>query len=86
MTAAALIVTLIIGAIAGWLASLIVKGHGQGLLTNIVVGIVGAIIASFLFPAMGIGMSLTSPILGTIIFATIGTVILLVILRLIRRA
>lgn len=86
MTAASLIVTLIIGAIAGWLASLIVKGHGQGLLTDIVVGIVGAIIASFLFPAMGIRMSSPSPILGTIIFATIGAVILLVVLRLIRRA
>lgn len=86
MTVAALLVTLLVGAIASWLAGLIVKGHGQGLLTNIVVGIVGAFIAGFLFPALGLGMSISSPILGSIIFATIGAVILLVILRLIQRA
>lgn len=86
MTFAALLVTLIIGAIAGWLAGLIVKGHGQGVLTNIVVGIVGALIASFLFPMLGLGMSFSSPILGSILFATIGAVILLVILGLIKRA
>ncbi|MDS9466376.1 GlsB/YeaQ/YmgE family stress response membrane protein [Paracoccus sp. MBLB3053] len=86
MTITALIITLLIGAIAGWLAGLIVKGHGQDLLTNIVVGIVGAIIAGFLFPALGLGMAASSPILGSIIYATIGAVILLLILRLIRRA
>ena len=86
MTLTALLVTLIIGAIAGWLAGLIVKGHGQGLLMNIVVGIVGAVIAGWLFPMLGIGMSLSAPILGTIIFATLGAVILLVVLRLIQRA
>lgn len=86
MTISALLVTLIIGAIAGWLAGLIVKGHGQGLLTNIVVGIIGALIAGFLFPVFGLGMSISSPILGSIIFATIGAVILLVILGLIKRA
>lgn len=86
MTLTALLITLIIGAIAGWLAGLIVKGHGQGLLMNIVVGIVGAVIAAWLFPVLGIGMSASSPILGTIIFATIGAVILLVIISLIKRA
>jgi uncharacterized membrane protein YeaQ/YmgE (transglycosylase-associated protein family) len=51
MGLSALIVILIIGGIAGWLAGLIVKGFGFGLLGNIVVGIVGAFVASFLFPA-----------------------------------
>lgn len=86
MTLAPLLITLIIGAIAGWLAGLIVKGHGQGLLMNIVVGIVGAVIAAWLFPVLGIGMSASAPIVGTIIFATIGAVILLVIISLIKRA
>lgn len=86
MTLTPLLITLIIGAIAGWLAGLIVKGHGQGLLMNIVVGIVGAVIAAWLFPVLGIGMSASAPIVGTIIFATIGAVILLVIISLIKRA
>ena len=47
------IIWLLIGAIAGWLASLIVKGHGLGLAGNIVVGIVGAVIAGWLLPAIG---------------------------------
>ncbi|WP_017999601.1 GlsB/YeaQ/YmgE family stress response membrane protein [Paracoccus sp. N5] len=86
MTLTALLITLIIGAIAGWLAGLIVKGHGQGLLMNIVVGIVGAVIAGWLFPMLGIGMAASAPILGTIIFATIGAVILLAVISLIQRA
>ncbi|QRZ12424.1 GlsB/YeaQ/YmgE family stress response membrane protein [Paracoccus methylovorus] len=86
MTLTALLITLIIGAIAGWLAGQIVKGHGEGLLMNIVIGIVGAIIAGWLFPMLGLGLGATAPILGTIVFATIGAVILLVILQLIKRA
>jgi uncharacterized membrane protein YeaQ/YmgE (transglycosylase-associated protein family) len=84
MTAEAIIIVLIIGAIAGWLAGLIVRGMGFGLLGNIVVGIVGALIAGWLFPRLGI--SLAGGTLGAIIHATIGAVILLVILGVIRRA
>jgi uncharacterized membrane protein YeaQ/YmgE (transglycosylase-associated protein family) len=84
MTLEAIIIILIIGAVAGWLAGLIVQGMGFGLLGNIVVGIVGAFIAGWLFPALGI--SLGSGTLGAIIHATIGAVILLVIIGLIKRA
>lgn len=79
-----LIVFLIIGAIAGWLAGLIVKGYGFGLLGNIVVGIVGAFLAGWIFPAVGI--SLGTGILAAIIHATIGAVILLFLLRLVKQA
>lgn len=79
-----LIIFIIIGAIAGWLAGLLVKGFGFGLLGNIVVGIVGAFIAGWLFPAMG--LSLGSGIVAAIIHATIGAVILLVIIRLVKQA
>ena len=79
-----IIVFLIVGAIAGWLAGLIVKGFGFGLLGNIVVGIVGAFIAGFVFPAVGI--SLGSGIIAAIIHATIGAVILLVLIKVIKRA
>jgi uncharacterized membrane protein YeaQ/YmgE (transglycosylase-associated protein family) len=78
-----LLVILIVGAIAGWLAGQIVKGFGFGLLGNIVVGIVGALLASWLFPA--IGVSLGDGIVGAIIHATLGAVILLLLVRLIRR-
>ena len=50
MTIEALIVWLVIGAIAGWLANLIVESYGFGLIDNIAVGIVGAVIAGWLLP------------------------------------
>ncbi len=84
MTAQSIIVILIIGAIAGWLAGLIVRGAGFGLLGNIVVGIIGAFVASWLLPQLGV--SLGGSALRDIINATIGGVVILVILSLIRRA
>ena len=79
-----LIVFLIIGAIAGWLAGLIVKGFGFGLIGNIVVGIVGALIAGWLLPRLGINLG--TGIVAAIIDAVIGAVILLVIVKLVKRA
>lgn len=79
-----LIVILIIGAAAGWLAGLIVKGYGFGLLGNIVIGIVGAVIGGYLLPRAGLSMGGGLP--GAIISATIGAVILLLLIRLIKRA
>lgn len=79
-----LLVFLIVGAIAGWLAGQIVKGYGFGLLGNIVVGIVGAFLAGLIFPRLGI--SIGGGILESIIWATLGAVILLFLIRLVRRA
>lgn len=84
MPVESLIVLLIVGAVAGWLAGVIVKGFGFGLIGNIVVGIIGAFVAGFLFPRFGIVIG--SGIISAIIHATIGAVILLVIIGLIRRA
>ncbi|MDQ2954507.1 MAG: GlsB/YeaQ/YmgE family stress response membrane protein [Pseudomonadota bacterium] len=78
-----IIVWLIVGAIAGWLAGIIVTGYGFGLIGNIVVGIVGAVIAGLLLPRLGLG--LPAGIVGSIIYAVIGAVILLVIIGLFRR-
>ncbi|MGH8041854.1 MAG: GlsB/YeaQ/YmgE family stress response membrane protein [Rudaea sp.] len=83
MTLEAIIVFLVIGAVAGWLAGLIVRGVGFGLVGNIVVGIVGAFIAGWLLPGLNLGLS---GILGSIIYAAIGAIILLVIIGLIKRA
>lgn len=84
MTIEALLIILLIGAVAGWLAGLIVKGYGFGLIGNIVVGIVGAFIANLILPFAG--LSLGGGIVGSIIAATLGAVILLFLIRLIRRA
>ena len=77
-----IIVFLIVGAIAGWLAGVIVKGFGFGLLGNIVVGIVGAFIAGWLFPQLGWGVG--GGFFWAILHATIGAVILIVLLRIVR--
>jgi len=79
-----IIAWLIVGAIAGWLAGLIVKGAGFGLLGNIVVGIVGAVVAGWLLPQLGVRLG--AGMVGEIINAAIGAIIVLVILALIRRA
>jgi uncharacterized membrane protein YeaQ/YmgE (transglycosylase-associated protein family) len=84
MTIEAIIIVLIIGAVAGWLAGLIVKGVGFGLLGNIVVGIVGAFIANWLLPKLGILIG--GGLIASIINATIGAVILLLIVGLFKRA
>ena len=84
MALEALIIFLIVGAIAGWLAGMIVKGGGFGLIGDIIVGIVGAFIAGWLLPR--IGLVIGGGIIGAIIDATIGAVILLFIIRLIKRA
>lgn len=79
-----LIIFLLIGGIAGWLASLLVKGGGMGILGNIVVGIIGAFIAGYLLPRLGFAFG--GGIIASILNATIGAVILLLILRVIKRA
>ncbi len=85
MSLEAILIILIVGAIAGWLAGLIVRGAGFGLIGDIVIGIVGAFIAGWLLPRLGIAIHVISPIVTSIINATIGAVILLLIVRLIRR-
>jgi uncharacterized membrane protein YeaQ/YmgE (transglycosylase-associated protein family) len=78
-----LLIILLIGAVAGWLAGQIVQGTGFGLVGDIIIGIIGAFIASWLFPQLG--LHLGAGIVAEIIAATIGAVLLLVIMRLVRR-
>lgn len=84
MDAHGIIVWLIIGAIAGWLAGTLLKGGGFGLIGDIIVGIVGAFIGGWLSGVLGI--SIGSGLIASIITATIGAVILLLIVRMIKRA
>jgi uncharacterized membrane protein YeaQ/YmgE (transglycosylase-associated protein family) len=78
-----LIIFLLIGAAAGWLAGVIVRGYGLGLVGNIVVGVIGSFVGGWLFSHFhlihGGGM------LGAVIGATVGAVILLFLIRLFRR-
>lgn len=83
MGAESLIVFLIIGGVAGWLAGLIVRGYGFGLLGNIAVGIVGALIAGWLLPR--IGLAIGGGIIAAIVNAMIGAIVLLLIIGLFRR-
>jgi uncharacterized membrane protein YeaQ/YmgE (transglycosylase-associated protein family) len=84
MSGEAILIVLVIGAIAGWLAGLIVRGAGFGLIGDIIIGIVGAFIAHWLFPKLGIHLG--TGFVRDILNATIGAVILLLVIRLIRRA
>jgi uncharacterized membrane protein YeaQ/YmgE (transglycosylase-associated protein family) len=79
-----LIIWLIVGGIAGWLAGMVIKGGGFGLIGDIIVGIIGGLIAGWLLPQLGIFIG--GGFIGAIINAFIGAVILLLILRLVRRA
>jgi len=78
-----IIIWLIVGAIAGWLAGMVVKGGGFGLIGDIIVGIIGGLIAGWLLPRIGIFIG--GGFVGDVINAFIGAVILLIILRLIKR-
>jgi uncharacterized membrane protein YeaQ/YmgE (transglycosylase-associated protein family) len=73
---------IIIGAIAGWLAGLLVKGYGFGLIGNIIVGILGAGIAGLLAPRIGLYTESTG---GNIVAALLGALILLLLVGLVRR-
>lgn len=86
MDVQSLLILLLVGLIAGWLAGVIVKGYGLGLVGNMVVGVIGAFLAGWLLPTLGLGFSLGNPLLTSIVYATIGAVVLLLLLGLVRRA
>lgn len=75
---------LIVGALAGWLSGKIMQGRGFGVIGNIIVGIVGAFLAGTIFPALG--FSVGGGIIASVFHATIGAVILLFVIGLIRKA
>ncbi len=78
-----LLILLLIGAAAGYLASILVKDYGFGTIGNIAVGIGGAIIAGWLLPQLGLFPG--SAIVGQIISATVGAVLLLILIQFVRK-
>ena len=82
MSNESLLVILVVGIVAGWLAGQIVRGAGFGLIGDLILGIFGAFIGAWLLPQLGI--SLGAGIIRAIINATIGAVVLLLLIRLVR--
>ena len=79
-----ILIWLLVGAVAGWLAGQVMRGGGFGLVGDIIIGIIGAFVAGALFPSFG--ARLGGGIAGSIIAAAAGACVLLFILRLARRA
>jgi uncharacterized membrane protein YeaQ/YmgE (transglycosylase-associated protein family) len=78
-----LLVVLFVGLVAGWLAGKIVRGAGFGLVGDIIVGILGALVATLLFPKLGIHLG--RGIVSEIVYSALGAVILLLVVGLLRR-
>lgn len=79
-----ILIWILVGAIAGWLAGLVVRGLGFGIVGNIIVGIVGAFLGGWLFGTLGVAIG--AGIINTIFTAFIGAVVLLLIVRVLKRA
>jgi uncharacterized membrane protein YeaQ/YmgE (transglycosylase-associated protein family) len=84
MSVTTVLIWILVGAVAGWLAGLVVRGFGFGLVGNIVIGILGAILGGWLLGMAG--FSFGAGILGSIVTAFIGAVVLLLIVRVVKRA
>jgi uncharacterized membrane protein YeaQ/YmgE (transglycosylase-associated protein family) len=82
MSGESLLVILIVGVVAGWLAGQIVRGAGFGLIGDLVIGVIGAFIGSWLLPQLGIHLG--AGIVRAIINATLGATLLLLVIRLVR--
>ncbi len=83
MDVTSLLIFLGIGALAGWIAGNIMKGGGFGVLINIVVGVIGAVIGGFIFGLFGV--SAGSGFIGSLITATVGAIVLIFVIGLIKR-
>lgn len=84
MAVETILIWILVGAVAGWLAGLVVRGFGFGLFGNIVVGILGAVLGGWLLGMAGV--SFGAGILSAIITAFIGAVVLLLLVRVLKRA
>jgi len=82
MSNESILVILLVGVVAGWLAGKVVRGTGFGLIGDLLVGVAGALVAAWLFPRFGIHLG--TGIVAEIIYSALGAIILLVIVRLIR--
>jgi uncharacterized membrane protein YeaQ/YmgE (transglycosylase-associated protein family) len=82
MTVESLLGVILIGGLAGWIAGLLVKGRGSGIVMNIVIGIVGAFIGTWVFGFFGLS---AGGVIGNLVVAVVGAAILLGLIQLIRK-
>ena len=85
-TTETILILILVGAVAGFLAGTLVRGYGLGLVGNVIVGVLGAFLSTWLLPKLNISFSLGSPIVTSIAYATIGAVVLLLLVGLVRRS
>ena len=83
MDITSLLIFLLIGAVAGWIAGSVMKGKGYGIIGNMVIGIIGAIVGGLLFGLLGIS---AGGIIGSLVTATVGAIVLIFLVRLIKKA
>ena len=74
---------ILIGIVAGWLAGQIVKGRGMGVIVDLIVGIIGALLGGWLFGLLGMA---SSGLIGQLVVATVGAVVLLLLVRLVKKS
>ena len=75
--------TILIGILAGWLAGQIVKGRGMGIVVDLIVGILGSLLGGFIFGLLGLG---AYGLLGRLVMSVVGAVVLLLLIRVLKRA
>jgi uncharacterized membrane protein YeaQ/YmgE (transglycosylase-associated protein family) len=83
MDTTGLLLFLLIGVVAGWLAGRLLRGGGLGLVGNLIVGVIGAFIGGWLFSALGVSIG---GLIGSLVMATVGAMVLLFLIGLPRRA
>jgi len=81
-----LLIMAVVGIVAGFLAGVVVKGHGFGLIGNLIVGIIGAFLAGYLLPMLHISFVVVNPLITSIVYAAIGAIVLLIIIGFFKRA
>ncbi len=77
-----ILVMAIVGIVAGWLAGIIMKGRGFGIVINLIVGVIGAFVGGFVFSFLGLSVH---GLIGSVIMATVGAVVLLVVIGFLKR-
>jgi uncharacterized membrane protein YeaQ/YmgE (transglycosylase-associated protein family) len=82
MDITSLLIFLLIGAVAGWIAGSVMKGKGYGIIGNMIIGIIGAVVGGFIFGLLGIS---AGGLVGSLITATVGAIALIFVARLIKK-
>ena len=80
-----IIIFLLVGLVAGWLAGKAMGSDSGGIVANLIIGVLGAIVGGFLFAHLGIGFHALPRIISELIAATVGSIILIILLRFVRR-